>query len=145
MLNCRSPKNYCVAQSCLTLCDSVDCSLPGFSVHGILQARILEWVTISFSRGSSRPWDRTQVSCFGGRCFMSLQKATDLLLFNRLLLYPFFPLIAVLSFPKLCWSKSGMIRPPCFVPDLTRNAFSFSPLSMTLAVGLSYVAFIMLR
>ena len=42
-----------VAQSCPTRCDPVDCSLPGFSVHGILQARILEWVTISFSRGSS--------------------------------------------------------------------------------------------
>ena len=37
------------------LCNPVDCSLPGFSVHGILQARVLEWVTISFSRGSSRP------------------------------------------------------------------------------------------
>ena len=43
------------AQSCLTPCDPVDCSLPGSSVHGILQARILEWVTISFSRGSSQP------------------------------------------------------------------------------------------
>ena len=42
-----------VAQSCLTLCDPVDCNLPGFSLHGILQARILEWVTISFSRESS--------------------------------------------------------------------------------------------
>ena len=40
-----------VVQSCLTLCDPMDRSLPGFSVHGILQARILEWVTISFSRG----------------------------------------------------------------------------------------------
>jgi len=39
-----------VAQSCPTLCDPVDCSLPGFSICGILQARILEWVTISFSR-----------------------------------------------------------------------------------------------
>ena len=38
-----------VAQSCLTLCDPVDCSLPGSSVHGIFQARILEWITISFS------------------------------------------------------------------------------------------------
>ena len=43
-----------VAQSCPTLRYPVDCSLPAFSVHGILQARILEWVTISFSRGSSR-------------------------------------------------------------------------------------------
>ena len=57
------------AQSCLTLCDPVDCGLPGFSIYGILQARILEWVTISFSRGSSRPRDRTQVSHIGGRCF----------------------------------------------------------------------------
>ena len=58
-----------VAQSCLTVCNPMDCSLPGFSVHGILQARILEWVTISFSRGSSQPRDRTQVSCIGGRRF----------------------------------------------------------------------------
>ena len=42
-----------VAQSCLTLCDPMDCSPPGSSVHGILQARVLEWVVISFSRGSS--------------------------------------------------------------------------------------------
>ena len=43
-----------VTQSCPTLCDPVDCSPPGSSVHGILQARILEWVAISFSRGSSQ-------------------------------------------------------------------------------------------
>jgi len=42
-----------VTQSCPTLCDSMDCSLPGFSVHGIFQARVLEWVAISFSRVSS--------------------------------------------------------------------------------------------
>ena len=42
-----------VAQPCLTLCDPVDCSLPGSSIHGILQARILKWVAISFSKGSS--------------------------------------------------------------------------------------------
>ena len=46
-----------VAQSCLTLSDPMDCSLPGSSVRGILQARILEWVAIAFSRGSSRPRD----------------------------------------------------------------------------------------
>ena len=44
-----------VTQSCLTLCDPVDCGPPGSSIHGILQARILEWVAISFSRGSSQP------------------------------------------------------------------------------------------
>ena len=52
-----------VSQSCLTLCDPVDCSPPGFSVHGIPQARILEWVAISFSRGYFPPKDRTRVCC----------------------------------------------------------------------------------
>ena len=52
-----------VAQSCPTLCDPMDCSLPDSSVHGLLQARILEWVAISFSRESSQPRDRTGVSC----------------------------------------------------------------------------------
>ena len=54
-----------VAKLCLTLCDPMDCSLLGSSVHGILQARILEWVAISFTRGSSQPRDRTHVSCIG--------------------------------------------------------------------------------
>ena len=54
----------------LTLCDPMACSLPDFSVHGIFQARILEWVTISFSRRSSQPRDWTQVSRTVGRCFM---------------------------------------------------------------------------
>ena len=58
-----------VSQSCPTLCHPVDCSPPGSSMHGILQAGILKWVAISFSRGSSRPRDRTQVSCIAGRRF----------------------------------------------------------------------------
>ena len=58
-----------VAQSCPTLCDPVNWGSPGSSVLGILQARILEWVAISFSRGSSQPRDRTQVSCIAGRRF----------------------------------------------------------------------------
>ena len=56
-----------VAQSSPTLCNPVDCNLPGSSVHGILQARILEWVAISFSRGSSWPKDQTRVSHIAGR------------------------------------------------------------------------------
>ena len=59
----------CVAQSCLTLCNPMDCSLPGSSVHGISQARILEWVAISFSRESSPPRNRTCISCIAGRFF----------------------------------------------------------------------------
>ena len=58
----KHPENE-VAQSCSTLCDPVDCSLPGSSVHGIVQARILERVAISSSRGSSQARDQTPVSC----------------------------------------------------------------------------------
>ena len=69
MLSYHEVKWSEVAQSCPTLCDPMDCSPPGSSVHGIFQARILEWVAISFSRGSSRPRDWTRVSCIVGRCF----------------------------------------------------------------------------
>ena len=58
-----------VAQSCPTLCDSMDCSLLSSSVHGIFQAIVLEWIAISFSRGSSQPRDRTWVSRIAGRHF----------------------------------------------------------------------------
>ena len=58
-----------ITQLCLTLCDDMDCSLPGSSIHVIFQARVLEWVAISFSRGSSQPRDRTQVFHIAGRCF----------------------------------------------------------------------------
>ena len=58
-----------VVQSCPTLCDPMDCNLSGFSVHGIFQARVLEWIAISFSSGSSRPRDRTQVSRIVDRRF----------------------------------------------------------------------------
>ena len=60
-----------VAQSGLTLCDPMDCSPPGSSVPGILQARILEWVTTPSSRGSPQPRDQTQVSCLAGGFFTS--------------------------------------------------------------------------
>ena len=58
-----------VAQVCLTLCDPMDYSLPGSSVHGIFQAIVLKWITISFSRGSSQHRDRTRVSRIVDRCF----------------------------------------------------------------------------
>ena len=68
-LNNRPKSESEVAQSCPTLCDSMDCSLPGFPIHGIFQARVLEWVAIAFFRGSSWLRDWTQVSCIIGRCF----------------------------------------------------------------------------
>ena len=64
---------YCwVIESCQTLWDPMDCSPPGSSVHGIFQARALEWVAISFSRGSSQPRDQTlvfHITCTAGRFF----------------------------------------------------------------------------
>ena len=63
------PLVYLVTQLCLSLWDSVGCSPPGSSVHGILQARILEWVSITFSRESSQPRDQTFVSSIAGKFF----------------------------------------------------------------------------
>ena len=82
------------AQLCPTLCDPMNCTLLGPAVHGILQARILEWVAMPSSRGSSRPRDQTQVfcnSCIAGRfllpwshwgicCKQNLRIAPDFLL-----------------------------------------------------------------
>ena len=62
LLSRRPQSESEVAQSCPTLCNPMDCSLPGSSVHGIFQAIVLEWIAISFSRGSSQPRDRTRVS-----------------------------------------------------------------------------------
>ena len=76
-IHLTSPMPFCTinrkekkVKPCPTFCDPMDCSLPGSTVHGIFQARVLEWVAISFSRGSSRPRDRTQVSCIAGRRFI---------------------------------------------------------------------------
>ena len=66
---CISESESEVTQSCPILCDPMDYSLPLSSIHGIFQARVLEWVAISFSRGSSQPRDRTWVSCIVGRRF----------------------------------------------------------------------------
>ena len=82
------PQPAClVTQSCLALCNPMDCSLPGSSVNGILQARILEWVATSSSRGSSWPRDRTPVSYITGRFFTvwairEAQTLPDLVIIN---------------------------------------------------------------
>ena len=73
-------------QSCLTLCDSVNCSPPGSSVHGIQQARILEWVAMPHSRGSSQHRNGTRGFCVAGRLFTAepLGKPLELLAFVKL-------------------------------------------------------------
>ena len=75
-------------QSCPTLCDPMACSLPGSSVPGIFQARGLEWVAISFSRGSSWPRDWTQVSHIAGRRFTIWATRKELNIYNPYILNP---------------------------------------------------------
>ena len=95
---------YCcclVAKSCLTLCNPMDYSLPCSSVHGISQARILEWVAISSSSGSSQPRDRTHISCLAGKFFTteSPQKPMSVITHSRI--FFFFKLyIIVLVLPN---------------------------------------------
>ena len=88
-----------VAQSCLTLCDPMECSLQGSSFHGIFQARILEWVAISCSRGSSPPRDWTHISCIAGRLFIVW--ATISVVIVCLLYHP------SLNCPFKCWAPFG--------------------------------------
>ena len=95
-----------VAQLCLTLCDPVDCNLPGSSVHGILQARIVEWVAISFSRGSSRPRDWTRVSRLAGKHFNLWATIFPILLFSSISLYC--SLRKVLFLLAILWNYSGV-------------------------------------
>ena len=66
-------------QSYVTLCDPVDCCPPASSAHRIFQARVLEWVAISYSRGSSQPKDQTQISCIGRRFFTTWEAPVYLL------------------------------------------------------------------
>ena len=72
-----------VAQLWPTLWDPMDCSLSGSSVHGILQVRILEWVAISSSRGSSEPRDRTRVSCIAGGRFIVCHQGSPIITILR--------------------------------------------------------------
>ena len=104
-----------VTQSCLTLCNPMDCSLHGSSLRGILQARVLEWVAISFSRGSSQPRDWTQVSCILGRCFN--------LWATREARAPK-PLVKEKEFP-ISGLDSGIVTGPTLVLAITPWSFGF--------------------
>ena len=98
-------KMICVyAQSCPTLCTPLDCSLPAFSVHGIFQARILEWVTIFSSRESLQPRDQTRiscVSCIADRFFTHRAiREPPILLYYSIHIFPHIPLLASQEVPE---------------------------------------------
>ena len=129
MLLCSlSSSQVKVLQLCLTLCDPMDCNLPGSSVQGICQVGILEWVAISLSGGSSWSRDQTQVSCITGRFFTNwatrearhgLQKSSAVLYFIFSLCWMFLLLLVwcsstcfLLLLPLLwCQIQSITVRP----------------------------------
>ena len=106
-----------VAQSYPTLQDPMDCCPPGSSFHGIFQARILEWVAISFSRGSSGPRNRAWVSCIAGGFFTywARREALRVILDGMYFLSSKF---SVLSPPLLCLPSSLLPKHLC--PDALR-------------------------
>ena len=93
------------AQWCPAVCDPMDCSLPGSSVHGIIPERILEWVAISSSRGSSWPRGQTHISCIScavGRFFTTSDTWEALVILNtRTYFLIFFPRINSLILSKI--------------------------------------------
>ena len=95
-------------QVCLTLCDPTDCRPPGSSVQEILQARILEWVAISFSRGSSQPRNQTQVSSIAVRLYQLSYKES--------------PHVSILLF-KISHLSASMYQCPCSEVILGLSAF----------------------
>ena len=111
-----------VAQSCPTLFDPMDCSLPGSSVHGIFQAGVLEWVAISYSRGSSRPRDRTQISHIVGRCFIVWVTKNGILLSHKKEWN--FVICRDVDGPRGChteWSKSEIEKQISFISTYLWN------------------------
>ena len=92
-----------IAQSCLTLCNPMDHSPPGSSVHGILQATILEWVAISFSRGCSTPRDQTCISYIGWQITTEPWVKP-----HTVVRGPFFP-ICLLSFSSFLFTIKGKL------------------------------------
>ena len=113
-----------VAQSCPTLCDPVNCDLPGSSIHGILQARILEWVAISFSRGSSRPRDWTRVSRLAGRRFNLWATREALTCWRSTAIAAWGSISIEVDGKDLCCSVLGSALGKCeFVADSIQEAF----------------------
>ena len=99
-----------VTQSCLTLCNPMDCSLPGSSVHRLLQTRILEWVAVPFSRGSSQARDRTHISHTADR-FFTVWVTREALGLSKLKQ-------ALVAWKKGKWLKG---RQPRCLPHLTQH------------------------
>ena len=109
-----------VAQSCPTLCNPMDCSLPGFSIHGIFQARVLEWVAISFSRGSSQPRDQTHLLHCRQTLYSLSHQETKTLVFSCMELSHIIPKVCLSLVSGPCYASFlHSARLPCAVPKRT--------------------------
>ena len=116
-------KKMLVGQSCPTLCNPTDCNPPGSSVHGILQARILEWAAISFSRESSQPRDWTSLSCIGRQilyCWTTREAPELVIIWALYLLLP----------PDICGWPEGTVF--LAVPQVRRHSLRSRDLSKIL-------------
>ena len=112
-----------------TICDSMDCSLSGSSVHGISQARILEWVAISFSRESSQPRDQTHISCIAGGFFTTEPpgKPRDQLLSPKPKHQPGFPSLIFPSLQNGSWIQARQSLLPLLPSPDYHNLLTHTP------------------
>ena len=134
---CTCVCKYCnvvvvlVMQSCPTFWNPKNCSLPGSSVHGILQARILEWVAITFSRGFSQPRDQTQVSCSAGRFFTSWDTREVHVSLG----------VIMFAIPMRIWYTFHVCTFQCVCPLIPScNTYGLTWVSLTLGVGYLFTA-----
>ena len=102
----KSEVKALVVQSCLILCDRIDGSLSGSSVHGLLQVRILEWVAIPFSRGSSQPRDQIRVSPVAGTFFTVWVIREALVNMTKLILNPVDQHRGIIALDNICKALS---------------------------------------
>ena len=101
----------------------MDCSLPGSSIHGVLQARILQWIAIPFSRGSSRSRNWTQVSCIAGRFFVIWATRETLTIVVEISLF-FWSFLFALTFSS---RLESLLIPSPIIPHLPTHPHSKSP------------------
>ena len=138
-----------VAQSCLTLCDPMDCSLPSSSVHGLFQAILLKWIAISFSKGCSQPRDRTWVSRIRDRRFTI--RATKMVCYSHLFKsFPQFVLIRIVKGFNIVGETEVdvFLEFPCFLyePANAGNLISGSSAFSKSSLGVwKFLVYVMLK
>ena len=127
-------------------CNPMDCSLPGSSVHGILQARILEWIAISFSRGYFWPGNQTPVSCIAGRFFTdwAMREAPSIMVFSnesvlRIRWPKYWSSASILPMNTQDWSPLGWSG---WISLLSKDSQESSPIPQFKSINSSVLSFL---